>query len=68
LDRSINNLCLSRRIADKLQILLRLAFGKASASSGRVHERGNMKTLIIGLVITIVFLATCWVNTMHQAW
>jgi len=27
-----------------------------------------MKTLIIGLVITIVFLATCWVNTMHQAW
>jgi len=68
LDRSINNLCLPRRIADKLQILLRLAFGKASASSGRVHERGNMKTLIIGLVITIVFLATCWVNTMHQAW
>jgi len=27
-----------------------------------------MKTLIIGLVITIVFLATCWVNAMQRAW
>jgi len=68
LDGSINNLCLAQLIAAKVQIALRLAFGKGSALSGRVHEGGNMKTLIIGLVITIVFLATCWVNAMHQAW
>jgi len=27
-----------------------------------------MRTLVIGLVITIVFLATYWVTTMQQIW
>src|SRR5262249_34870649 len=68
LDRSINNLCLAHRIADKLQILLRLSLAERVRLAGGFTWEGNMKTLIVGLVITIVFLATYWVNAMHQAW
>ena len=41
LDGCVNNLCLAPVIAAKVQIVLHLAFGKASAFSGRVHEGGR---------------------------
>jgi hypothetical protein len=41
----------------------------APVAKGVLEEGGTvMKTLVIGLVITIVFLATYWVSAMQRIW
>jgi hypothetical protein len=44
-------------------------FGALHAKKKAARKRGGcMKTLVIGLVITIVFLATYFVSTMERVW
>jgi hypothetical protein len=53
----------------KLSDVVQFTFGTAGATRRHGHKReAFMKTLVIGLVITIVFLATYFVSTMQRVW
>ena len=47
----------------------RLHFGNACALKGtRANGGAAVKTLLIGLVITIVFLASCFISAIERIW
>jgi hypothetical protein len=69
IDEAVNAVGAPHRTYPKSTISLGFVFGKADALWGVVFKTGGfVRTLVIGLVLAIVFLATYFVSTMERIW